>query len=117
MDKNNREKEMLYQWAKSNSGNYCFQEIDRTKGSYFEQRDHDTYSSQYIREYAVESLPELTKELDILWADNETMCQIKKVVAVAALKNKPVQQEVRSETKTENKAETKDKMPAFIYNF
>ena len=117
MDKNNREKEMLYQWAKANSGGFCFQEIDRSKESYFEQRNFDVNSDQYIREYAIESLPELMKELDTLWGTDEIMYQVKRIVGVAALKNKPNRLEKQEETRLENKMELKDKLSAFIYNF
>lgn len=117
MDKNSREKNMLYQWAASNSTSYRFQEIDKTKESYFMQRTGDADSNQYIREYAVESLPELMKEIDALWGADEVMCQIKKAIGVAALKNKPVRLGSGEETRAENKTESKDKLPAFIYNF
>lgn len=117
MDKNSREKDMLYQWAVSNSTSYCFQEIDKTKDSYYMQRMNDSDSSQYIREYAVESLPELMKEIDTLWGADEVMCQIKKAIGVAALKNKPNKPVIREETSTEHKTESMDKLPVFIYNF
>lgn len=117
MDKNNREKEMLYQWAKANSGDFCFQEIDRSKESYFMQRNFDVDSGQYIREYAIETLPEFMKELDTLWRTDEIMCQVKKIIGVAALKNKPVKLEKQEESGLEYKTELKDKLSVFIYNF
>lgn len=108
---------MLYQWAALNSASYSFQEIDKPRDSYFMQRLKDADYSQYIREYTVESLPELMKEIDTLWGADEVMCQIKKAIGVAALKNKPIKPEVRIETETEHKTESKDKLPVFIYNF
>lgn len=117
MDKNSREKDMLYQWAKTNSKSYHFQEIDESKESYFKQRENHADDLRYIREYEIESLPELMKELDTLWGTDEIMCQMKKAVAVAALKNKPVKLNIREETKVKCKIEEKDKMPVFIYNF
>lgn len=115
MDKNNREKAMLYQWAKANSGVFCFQEINKSKESYFEQRNFDVDSAQYIREYVIESLPEFMKELDALWGSDEIMCQVKKIIGVAALKNKP--QNCEESSKDEHKMELKDKLPMYIYNF
>lgn len=105
---------MLYQWARENSGSFFFQEIDTSKESYFVQRDFDVDSSQYIREYTIESLPEFMKELDILWGTDEIMCQIKKTVGVAALKNKP---QNREELKEEPPIGLKNKLSMFIYNF
>lgn len=116
MDKNSREKNMLYQWAVSNSISYSFQVIEKTRDSYYMQRMSGTDPSQYIREYGVESLPELMKEIDTLWGADEVMCQIKKAIGVAALKNKP-NKEIQEETSTEHKTESKDKLPVFIYNF
>lgn len=117
MDKNSREKDMLYQWAKSNSESECFQEIDKTRESYFEQRKSVSDSSQYIREYEIETLPDLMKEIDTLWGADEVMCQIKKAIGVAALKNKPIKPDSQGETKAANKTKSKDKLPVFIYNF
>lgn len=117
MDKNSREKDMLYQWAKSNNSSYCFQEIDKTKGSYFEQRTGSADSERYIREYAIESLPELTKELDALWGTDEIMCHVKKAIGVAALKNKPIKPDSKEEAKVDSKTKTQEKLPVFIYNF
>lgn len=117
MGKNSREKDMLYQWAVSNSADYCFREIDRTEGSYFVQRTDDADADRYIREYAVESLPELMNEIDALWGTDEVMCQIKKAIGVAALKNKPGKADSREETKTDSGIRPQEKLPAFIYNF
>lgn len=117
MDKNSREKDMLYQWAQSNNKSYCFQEIDNTKESYFEQRMGSADSERYIREYTMESLPELTKELDALWGADDIMCHVKKAIGVAALKNKPVKSDSRETAKVDIKAKTQEKLPVFIYNF
>lgn len=114
MGKNNREKEMLYQWAKVNDKSFCFQEIDKSKESYYGKRNYGEESGQYIREYAIESLPDIMKELDILWSTDEIMCQVKKIVGVAVLKNKPLNQE---ELKEKHKKDLNDKLPVFIYNF
>lgn len=117
MDKNDREKNMLYQWAESNGSDNSFQKIDKAAESYFDKRTDVANDDRYIREYSIESLPELMKEIDTLWGTDEVMGQIKKAVGVAALKNKPVKPDSGEKTKAENKPESKDKLPAFIYNF
>lgn len=106
MDKNAREKEMLHEWGIKNKGNYDFQKMDKCKDSYFIKREGN--EELYIREYTVETLSEMMKELDVMWCTDEIMDQIKKAVGVAALKNKPDKIPAREE---------KNKLPEFIYNF
>ncbi len=115
MDRNAREKDMLYEWGVKNAGSYDFQKIDKTKDSYFIKRKGN--EEQYIREYAVETLPEIMKELDRMWGDDEIMDQIKKVIGVASLKNKPDKILVKEENMIDGKKEVKSKLPEFIYNF
>ncbi len=111
MDKNEKEKAMLYEFGVENCERYHFQGIDRMSESYFIQRKEDSY----IKEYAFETLPELMKELNTLWNDDEMLGRIKKVIGVAAMKNKPVK---ITEGKTEEKEqESKEELPPFIYNF
>lgn len=116
MRKNDKEKQMMYEWGKTNAIDYHFQEINQNKKSYFIQREAEEDSNSYIREYGFETLPEFMKELNVLW-ENEKMTEpIKKAVGVAIIKNKPMK--VKQETvETINKEETQDKLPAFIYNF
>lgn len=116
MKKNDKEKKMLYEWGRTNGVNYHFQEIDQQKNSYYIQREAERDRSSYIREYGFETLPEVMKELDILWENEQVTESIKKAVGVAAIKNKPADiiQEV---SRTTNKVELQDKLPAFIYNF
>lgn len=110
MEKNEREKQMLLEWGKENASKYVFQQINRNKESYFTQRQSDSY----IREYSFEKLPEFMEELDAMWGSDETMGQIKKVVGVAAMKNKPTKV---IEEKSEKREEAEEILPAFIYNF
>lgn len=112
MDKNEREKKMLYEFGVENCQRYHFEEIDKKKESYFIKREEDSY----IREYAVETLPELMKELNTLWGDDEMMGRIKKVIGVAAMKNKPVKK-AQEKTGGEKQEDKEEKLPAFIYNF
>ena len=43
MDKNEKEKQMLFEWGKKNSQEYDFQGMDKMKKSYFVQRQEDIY--------------------------------------------------------------------------
>ena len=112
MDKNEREKKKLYEFGVENCKRYHFQEIDKTKESYFIQREEESY----IREYKFETLPELMNELSTLWNGDEMMEQIKKVIGVAAMKNKPVKKS-QKKTEGEKQEDKEEKLPAFIYNF
>lgn len=116
MGKNDKEKQMLYEWGKTKGIDYHFQEIDQKKESYFIRRGTEDGGNSYIREYRFETLPEFMKELDVLWQDEKVTDSIKKSVGVAAIKNKPVK--IKHENvKTNNKEEPQDELPAFIYNF
>lgn len=116
MGKNDKEKQMLYEWAKTNGIGYHFQDIDPNRKSYFIQRGAEDGSNSYIRKYGFETLPEFIKELNILWKNENVAESIKKAVGVAAIKNKPVK--VKQETAwTNDKEEPQDKLPVFIYNF
>jgi len=119
MNKNDREKKLLYEWSIQNTEAYCFDSIHKEINSYFVKRDDNMNS--YIEEYSFEILPELMAKLDDLWGNDEVMNQIKKIIAIAALKNKPLRAitedtGMRYSEKRSGK-ETEDKLPAFIYNF
>lgn len=116
MGKNDKEKQMQYEWGKSNGSNHHFQEIDQEKKSYYIEREAEADRNSYIREYRFETLPEFMQELEELWKNDKVTDSIKKVVGVAAIKNKPVEvtQKIVKEVKKE---ETEEKLPAFIYNF
>lgn len=114
MDKNAREKDMLYEWSVKNIGSYDFQKTDKNRESYFKKREGN--DGQYIREYAVQTLPEIMEELDVMWGADEIMGQIKKTVGVASLKNKPDKILVK-EDMAGGKKEVKNKLPEYIYNF
>lgn len=115
MNRNEKEKQILYEWGKNNSAVYCFQKIDKEKESYFIQRDAGEEKGIYIREYGFETLPELVKELDTLWDCNKEMQSIKKAVEVAVFKNKPSKMEPEDKRITDKNEE--EKLPEFIYNF
>ena len=111
MDKNEKEKNMLYEWAKRDSSEYSLSRIDKDIESYFSHGERRVY----IREYGFETLPELFSELDCLWKDEQIMEQIKKTVGVAALKNKPYLYEEKQTESVGKKKE--DILPEFIYTF
>lgn len=116
MGKNDKEKQMLYEWAKTNGIDFHFPDIDLNRESYFIQRGTENGSNSDIQEYGFETLPEFMKELDLLWQDEKLTESIKKVVGVAAIKNKPMK--VKQETvEIINKEEPQGKLPEFIYNF
>ncbi|WP_347223423.1 hypothetical protein [Bacteroides congonensis] len=120
MDKSEREKEELYAWGKQHGLDYYFPTFDKEKASYFIRRKVDANS--YIREYGFETLPEIMDELDNLWEKDEVSEQIKKVVGIAALKNKPseiISEQAKggSSKETEEKREGGDRLPTYIYNF
>lgn len=112
MDRNEKEKHMLHEWAEKNISAYQFPEIGKEKESYFIKRQEKSY----IREYGFETLPELFQELDGMWQDEKCMRQIRKAVGVAALKNKS-SEKVHREIEKNNTDESKDILPEFIYNF
>ena len=115
MDKSEREKEELYAWGKQHGLVYYFPTFDKEKASYFIRRKVDA-------NYGFETLPEIMDELDNLWEKDEVSEQIKKVVGIAALKNKPseiISEQAKggSSKETEEKREGGDRLPTYIYNF
>lgn len=120
MDRNDKEKRMLYEWGKQNSDSGQFQGIDRDRQSYFIPRDGNT--SAYIREYGFETLPEFMQELEAMWGDEPVLEQMKKICAVAVMKNEIIGGMPAYETKevpgnSETKQNRKDKLPMHVYNF
>lgn len=112
MDKNQKEKQILYEWGKENDQKYSFLRADKRKDSYFIKRQDNSY----IREYAFETLPQLKEMLNSLWCNDETIESIKMAVAVAAMKNKPIKSFVRTDNE-DRKSKLDDELPVYIYNF
>lgn len=110
MDKNQKEKQILYNWGKENKQKYSFQREDKEKDSYFIKRQDNSY----IKEYAFETLPQFREMLDSLWYDDGTIESIKMAAAVAAMKNKPIKKLVKTDNEKEK---LDDELPAYIYNF
>ncbi|MCM1154145.1 MAG: hypothetical protein NC489_15155 [Ruminococcus flavefaciens] len=109
---NEKEKNMLREWAEKNNFVYQFSKIEKEKESYFIQ----CQESSYIREYGFETLSELFQELDCMWQGEKCMEQIKKAVGVATLKNKP-SEEIPKQVEKSHTDEAREVLPEFIYNF
>lgn len=116
MERNEKEKNMLYEWGMKNNLRYHFSTIDNKKKSYFIERSESFEEDSYIKKYGFETLPELIKELDVLWENDEAMKEIKRVVGVSAIKNKPSKEVSKGNDVKKGKG-TDDKLPTFIYNF
>lgn len=112
MDRNEKEKNMLLEWAERNNEVYQFTRIAKEKKSYFIERQEEPY----IREYGFETLPELFHEMDCMWKNEQYMEEIRKVIGVAALKNKP-SEDMHGQEEINPTADKEDILPEFIYNF
>jgi len=105
--KNNFEKEKLYQWACDNDD---FREVlkDKNVDSYFEIKDHENY----LREYKIENAKDVRLLVEELCNTNRRYEDIKKVITVAALKNR-----VEQNNREVGNDEYQEALPTFIYNF
>lgn len=112
MEKNGKEKQLLYEWGIENNQTCHFQQADQSRESYFIKRQ----DSSYIKEYSFETFPQFLEELSSLWNDDEMMESVKKAIGVAAIKNKPIKI-TASQGNEENKNKVEDELPAYIYNF
>lgn len=114
MDKCQREKDGLYDWACKieNTGcNYGFAEIDKNLESYYILRKE----KKYLTEYNFETLPELKSVLDELWKNKPYMHDIMKAVLVATIKNKP--KEFNKCVKHNQDSYNLNELPVYTYNF
>lgn len=112
MDRNDKEKSLFAEWAKTVRGDY-FMPVQDT-GSYFIKRDQ----TEYIREYSLETVPELRDELEVLWDGDKNMESVLTAVLAAAIKNKPRGQERAGTAENISKvSETTEELPIYIYNF
>ena len=107
---NEQDKQKLYAWACEYKGESCFLPIDTYCESYYIARGEEAY----LKEYSYETLPEVQKELENYWKNEEYMLEIVPVVAMAAIKNKSCKGEQNKKNQIQsNKAQIKP----FIYNF
>lgn len=107
-----KEKENIYNWAcnASPKEESCFSIINKCSESYYEKREDE----HYIKEFSYQTLPELQRELEEIWENDENMNDVMRYVLVAAMRNKP-SMELR-ETKKEVIGDNSQIKP-YIYNF
>lgn len=118
MDKNETEKKKLKEWGLKNCQKYQFQGIDKERESYFVEME----KRPYIREYGFETLPQFMEELNRLWENQEVMEPVKKIVGVAAMKNRILKDSFKEYGESmavndRDKANGQEKLPEYIYNF
>lgn len=112
MDRNDKEKSLFAEWAKNSREDY-FMSVQDT-GSYFVKR----IQTEYIREYSLETVPELRDELEALWDGDKNMELVLTAVLAASIKNKPRRQERAGTAEYISEvSETKEELPIYIYNF
>lgn len=117
-DKNSKEKKILKDFAadRLHRNKYKFPEIDLSADSYYICRGDD---QEYIREYDFDTAPELRKELEYLWKDDNNMAGLIQPMIVAALKNKPLDENlsIDKNMKSKQTQDQSEKLLAYIYNF
>ncbi len=113
MDKNQVEKEKIYEWGTKHTCRELvekyFTSKDASAQSYFIPREQ----TDYLTPYGFETLPELDSLLHALWKDEEHMQEVQKVCLIAAMKNKPS----KTDKGSSDIQNTKEQLPQYIYNF
>lgn len=114
MDKNEKERKLLGEWAVSNYAGSSFLYEPHTE-SCFIKRGQD---EKYIWEYDFESVPEIRNLLEEQWKEDKEMEKILTVVLAAMIKNKPKPKKGGCEECPEqNVYEDAEALPMYIYNF
>lgn len=114
MDKYKREMENLHSIACVSEKNYYISESS-CDDTYFIKRDENDHA--YIREYGFETLPDLKKELDKMWNNDEVMQNCMQTVLIAALKSKPIDKDKKEDEVKQSETQNEKKLSPFIYNF
>lgn len=111
MEKNKREKDMLYKWACDNSEKY------KEKGGLesVSSELHDSFfikrnPANYLKEYSPNDLRDFHCLLHGVWGEDDAMRQVLIATEVAIMKNMPSIGE-------ENLKQKKSELPGYIYNF
>lgn len=113
MDKCERERALLEEWAKRNACRYQIPQSDAASETYFVP----VSDSNGIREYNIDTLPDIREELENMWHDDMHMQEIIKIVGVAAMKNKPKNISFDRRDECRNSDSTQEQLMPFIYNF
>lgn len=112
-DKNKREKENLLRWAEQYSLQqkaHIFSSMDNELSTYWTEKNA---CESYLMEYGFFSLPDIKKDLDLMWKHDEIMSAVEKSVLVAIMKN-----EIMSNLKQSYiQSDHSESLPEFIYNF
>lgn len=117
MDKNEKEKNLFYEWA-------CRYDSDELKKNIFSpsMQGTDSYfvkrekGDNYLREYEFQTLPELRAELEIMWAGESYMDAVLKPVLVGSFKNRIATREENTDGVFDD-IQKKEGLSPYIYNF
>lgn len=113
MNKNETEKDKLYQWACEHSTKdrkeSIFTPVNKECRSYYEY----IINKDYIREYEPDNAQDIKKELISMWEKNEIFDHIQLICTVACMKNKYV---AATEKAVEHEKSGKQLKP-YIYEF
>lgn len=110
MERNRKEKELMYEWACCFSDTECekiFTAIDSEAESYWNKR---TDSEKYVMEYAPKTLIDYRKYLQELWGQDKVLEEIQKAVLVAIMKNEPLEEQSSGRLEA-----MQESLPEFIY--
>ena len=110
MDKCKKEKEQLYNWAKSICcGEEVFSKYGQDVETYYKPRSKEC---RYICEYDFQTINELEKCIDMILLDNSIPKEIKKTILIAIMKNK-----INVNKVEEIEGCNEETLPTYIYNF
>ncbi len=117
MDKNEKEKRLLYEWA-------CRYDSDEIKKDIFSafMQDVDSYfvkrkkEDNYLCEYEFQTVPKLRAELEKMWSDELYMDVVLKPVLVGSFKNRVATREENTNEVFDD-IQKKEGLSPYIYNF
>ncbi len=115
MDKEKKERNMLYDWSCRNYSDELadsiFQPIDKTVNSYFVKCEKQR---GYLHEYRFQTLPQLSAELSEMWGNEMYMNEVLKTVLVSAFK---LRTEINTKKEMIVENECAEELTQYIYNF
>lgn len=120
IEKNEREKKGLYEWACNNESKEMMNKIFNCAS----EKNMDSYYSDYperdyLMEYHPQSLPELDEFLDMIWDKDDVVKKAIPFIRVASMKNSPImkQDSIGETSEKIEKTDSEPELPGFIYNF